>query len=530
MEDIQKGGKDGTFKKLRSQNSFTKNIVLILPIVFLFGLFIRLNELPIDLVLTADALEYFFYASDVNFNNQLPINYTPINNGWPIFISFFMSLFTFDSTLSYMNLQRMLSLVLSAITIFPIFFLCKKYLGNFYGIIGAVIFAVEPRLIQNSVMGITEPLFILLSVTGFVLFLSFKKYLVYFSFIIVSIASMIRGEGVLLLIAMFLLFVIKSKKNISIIPKSILIITIVFLIMLPMSTYRIDVIDRDGMFMRFSNTSTNVVFEKTINPQSNYFKNGIENFPKYLGWDLIPIFIIFVPIGGIILVKRRNFEMLSVIIPSFLISLSAAHAYSIPLLDTRYFYPLYPFFIILTVFAIKYFVDRTNNKKIAYAILVSIILSSVIFLIVKPIDYEREYEIQSISEKILLNSKNINNYLPESRYLESVDLPEKWMNFQNLLNESRIESISTRQSMDHSFNLFSMNNEKHVDEFISKNKEIGLEHLIVDSNFNRPHFIKDIHLNENKFSYLEKIYDSKEEGFNYHVKIFKINYEEFLNE
>ena len=38
-----------------------------------------------------------------------------------------------------------------------------------------------------------------------------------------------------------------------------------------------------------------------------------------------------------------------------------------------------------------------------------------------------------------------------------------------------------------------------------------------------------IFFNENEFPYLEKVYDSKEKGYDYHVKLFKINYKEFEN-
>lgn len=56
-------------------------------------------------------------------------------------------------------------------------------------------------------------------------------------------------------------------------------------------------------------------------------------------------FLVFTPIGAIIILRQKNFETLSVIIPSFLVSLSAVHAYSVPLADTRFLLPLYPFLI-----------------------------------------------------------------------------------------------------------------------------------------------------------------------------------------
>ena len=39
--------------------------------------------------------------------------------------------------------------------------------------------------------------------------------------------------------------------------------------------------------------------------------------------------------------------------------------------------------------------------------------------------------------------------------------------------------------------------------------------------------LKYIFSNEKEFPFLKKVYDSKEGGYNYHVKLFKINYEEF---
>ena len=38
-------------------------------------------------------------------------------------------------------------------------------------------------------------------------------------------------------------------------------------------------------------------------------------------------------------------------------------------------------------------------------------------------------------------------------------------------------------------------------------------------------FLKDVFNNEKNFPYLIKEYDSKDRGLNYHVKIFKIDYE-----
>ena len=46
---------------------------------------------------------------------------------------------------------------------------------------------------------------------------------------------------------------------------------------------------------------------------------------------------------------------------------------------------------------------------------------------------------------------------------------------------------------------------------------------MIDDKENRPDFFKMLMKNE-KIEYLEEVYDSKNNGFNYHVKLFKIDF------
>ena len=66
-----------------------------------------------------------------------------------------------------------------------------------------------------------------------------------------------------------------------------------------------------------------------------------------------------------------------------------------------------------------------------------------------------------------------------------------------------------------------------LNEFIGYGKNEGLTHIVVDGNENRQQFLKDVFENEEKFPYLTKIYDSSEHGYDYHLKIFRIDYEKF---
>ena len=66
-----------------------------------------------------------------------------------------------------------------------------------------------------------------------------------------------------------------------------------------------------------------------------------------------------------------------------------------------------------------------------------------------------------------------------------------------------------------------------LNEFVDYGKNEGLTHIVADENEKRPQFLKDVFYNEKKFPYLIKIYDSSEQGYDYHLKIFRIDYEKF---
>jgi len=54
-----------------------------------------------------------------------------------------------------------------------------------------------------------------------------------------------------------------------------------------------------------------------------------------------------------------------------------------------------------------------------------------------------------------------------------------------------------------------------------------LTHILIDDDKQRPDFLKEIFVEETKYTYLKKIYDSRNQGFDYQLKVFEINYELF---
>ena len=72
----------------------------------------------------------------------------------------------------------------------------------------------------------------------------------------------------------------------------------------------------------------------------------------------------------------------------------------------------------------------------------------------------------------------------------------------------------------------------NFNEYLLVLKEQNVTHLLLDEknnvrliNDNLRNDLRKIFENENDYKYLIKEYDSKDNGFNYHVKLFKINYD-----
>ena len=84
--------------------------------------------------------------------------------------------------MDYVTFQRSVTILLSLVTIIPIYLLCRKFFEIKYALIGAAIFAFEPRIVQNSLLGITDPLYILLVTSSLGLFFSSNKKLIFTSF------------------------------------------------------------------------------------------------------------------------------------------------------------------------------------------------------------------------------------------------------------------------------------------------------------------------------------------------------------
>jgi asparagine N-glycosylation enzyme membrane subunit Stt3 len=278
----------------------TKKDVFLLISVITTGLLVRFYYFPYDIPITLDAFSYFLYAMDTMVSGQLPTKYTMPNNGWPLFLSIFFSIFRFENFLDYVTLQRVLTVIFSVLTAIPTYLLCKKFFNQNLAFLGALLVVLTPRIVQNSLGGTTDPFYIFLTTTAVFLFLSKKKIWIYTSFFILALSSLVRYEGLLLLIPFSILFIVRFKAESKIVLRYLMVLGIFTITLLPVAYLRIEATGQDGLLSHVFGGARVAVTEGSFLKESDtkfVFQDGIFGLIKYVSVVLFPLFFIFIPYG-----------------------------------------------------------------------------------------------------------------------------------------------------------------------------------------------------------------------------------------
>ena len=503
----------------KNDYSLSKSLCLLL-IIFTASIVIRLYYLPFDLPLLLDAQHYFWYANDMSILKEIPTYYSSHNNFWASFLSIFFSVNSSDNILDYMNTQRILSTVLSSLTIFPLFFLCKKFFLNKYSLFGSLFFIFDPRLIMNSLQGIIEPIYFLIGILIILFSFSDSKKFYYISFGLAAILSLIRYEGLLILVPLTIIYFWKFKINKKSILTYSLCILIFILVLFPMVEARIHATGHDGIISHISDgpaTISNTLAGNETGKDRVDIKNSLINSLSFLGWITIPIWILFLPYGLFKYFKKFDQKKSILLLFSVILILPALYAYSRDFQETRYLYILFPLFSIISLYSIQKINQIKNFKIIFVLIIFGIIFSSIGWLEYKWIDKEYDKEAFTLSLKIKEMTTGINEFYPESAYFQYVNLNEKFPNLRNQINNEH--------------KLISIFQYEEIGELLQSERNNGLTHIVIDesqiSNNLRQEFLIEIYENENNYTFLKKIYDSNNDGFNYKLKVFEINYDLF---
>jgi hypothetical protein len=292
------------------------------------------------------------------------------------------------------------------------------------------------------------------------------------------------------------------------------------LIIIPISLLRIETVGNDWLTTRVALGASNIADQSKGDQFGSirYILNGFATLARFLGQAMIPYLVFFVPIGVFLVIKNRTLieNKLLIIVPIFML-MPALYAYSIPALDSRYLLPLYPIFSIMSIYTIRTLVKNiTIRKTLVILFVLGMILLSSFFLYFKDVDVLHEKEALELAYQVVKKTSVIYYYPNESSYLAvaGISNTEKFPT-----SSGNFSKIPKQLIVDPQINT--------LDDAINSGRENGLTHLVLDGSKNRPTFFNDAFYYEEKYPYLEKIFDSKDYGYNYHLKIFKINYEKF---
>jgi len=507
-----------TFIKLESS-------VTILIILIILAFVIRLYFLPFEVPIRQDAAEYFAYAFTMSSNGHFPAGYIINNFGWSTFVSLFFSATDFSEMLDLMNLQRIVSISISVFTAIPIYFLVNVFFKREVAILSTTIFLFSSHIIENSILGVIEPFFILwITLTIMFTFYNRGKFF-YISFIFAAIATFVRYEGLLIVIPVLLSFLIKRDFNKTQITK--LFVGIAFFLIILTSFYMLE--NEDGEKLPVLNLIPEIVLGyffpviigSDFDPDDQFFGesedkksqvfiyNASFSFGKYLIWVLLPSTILFIIMSLILIPKKITKNKIIFLIFGIFVIIAAIWAYGRGIQDPRYLLVLFPILCLLSGYSFNYLIRKYSFKKILIVTVSGVLVLSFMFTDNR-IDNEFNRDMFDAAIFLVNVADGVNEYEGNS-YVKSAELKKSWPDLPPLTDVNSMVVKMKKIPVSEYNNLLN---------FINDGKSKNLSHILV-SDLEEKEFLSDILYNERKYTFLEKVYESDSLR---KIKVFEINY------
>ena len=531
-----------------------KNIILYLGLILTLGLSLRFYYLPYDVPIATDGFYSFVYAAKTVFEGNLPVGYGTTNTGWANFLALFFSLSDTSDPFYLMQIQRSLSVILSSLTIIPAFFIFRKFVNVRWALFGCLLLIIEPRLLMSSLEGINYQLFFLLFVLAIALFLTKTKLTLFLSFGCIACATLVRYEGLLLLIPLSTMYFLKFKDKKSVV-KFLGMIFIVIIILAPISVLRIQATENlcyetvfgvrcgdDGFThsilagQRFLSHTLNAALgqevsetaiylfnennEKTDNYAVLFVNKIIVSFSallKFIGLALIPYFAFFVLYNIILRIKNKksiklDWDKKMIVFTASIMFLPALYAYMRGIEEIRYVLIIIPLVCILSISWTNSISEKiSKNLGVIIILMVLVLISSIIFIEFEKRDSIHDRESFLISQKIV-ELTNMTNSFHQSGYVKTAVLSSSW---------PVLPEASQNGKPIHVFQKVSTNDYDDLAEFIIDSRKYDLRYLVVDED---NELFAALRINPTVYPYLIKIFDSDEVGYKNHFMIYEIDY------
>ena len=534
-----------------------KNIILYLGLILTLGLSLRFYYLPYDVPIATDGFDSFLYAAKTVFEGNLPVGYGTTNTGWANFLALFFSLSDTSDPFYLMQIQRSLSVILSSLTIIPAFFIFRKFVNIRWALFGCLLLIIEPRLLMSSLEGIDYQLFFLLFVLAITLFLTKTNLTLFLSFGCIACATLVRYEGLLLLIPLSTMYFLKFKDRKSVV-KFLGMIFIVIIILAPISVLRIQATESfcyetsfgircgdDGFTHailagpRFLSHTLNAVSgqevsetaidlfnennennEKTDNYAVLFVNKIIVSFSallKFIGLALIPYFVFFVLYNIILRIKNKKLGKLDwdkkmIIFTTGIMFLIALYAYMRGIEEIRYVLIIIPLVCILSISWTNSVSEKiSKNLGVIIILMVLVLISSIIFIEFEKRDSVHDRESFLVSQKIV-ELTNMTNSFHQSGYVKTAILGSSWPVLPEAAQNGKPIYV---------FQIVSTNDYDDLAEFIIDSRKYDLRYLVVDED---NELFAALRINPTVYPYLIKIFDSDEVGYKNHFMIYEIDY------
>ena len=267
---------------------------------------------------------------------------------------------------------------------------------------------------------------------------------------------------------------------------------------------------------------------------NNYFIIGSYNVLAVTASMTLPYLAIFIPFG--ILFSLRAFDQKLNFIKSnwiFILTSIALLSFTMAIVpDRRFVLYLLPFFMIFSVIPLQRMVEYglstfsfSRKQKDIFLIgvlIIILILSTIVILRYVP---DSEYELEKLEfGKFVLNNLDgvtLRDSEGSLEYIQYMLITESFHNHK--INSSIIDNANT--SYEETFALSG----KTIEELLINGADHNLKYIISNETPGLLHPVKDtLYFDYEKYTYLTKIFDSDDSGFNkLKIKVFEINYKKF---
>ena len=534
----------------------TKKIILILTTITIISFGLSFYHIDFSIPPTSDDSYGYVLRSFSILNDDFsePARKTI---GWPAFLSFFYSLFDSSDFLDYINTARLLSMIISSVSVFPMYLLARKFLNQNISIITSCMLAFEPHLLYNSTHALSESIFILLTILASNFILDKKhNWSNYISFMFVGLAVWMRFNGLVTIIVLTIVFILTYKTDKKNLVKYSACLIIFLIVISPMLIQKNEQYGDPFYFSQtnqfFTGNYMDILSENTknVNFSASDFINkygldeftkkfvitGIANIIKSITQISFPYLILFLPFGIILSFRHSGIQksLIGSLWVMLLGSLSIFIIYFSIMPDKRLIYHTFPFLIIFSGLFIQKIIDNGLNtfsfsQKQKNIVLVSIVISLLILSCTFTLRYDSPSNMM-YEEKLLftetISKKFKGNIVDAGNTLE-------FLKFSNLDSSENFKSFKTENQEEFFKNSKYLNeivlSAKSLEELIEIGKTYNLDYIAVNEIGVEEElypFLSDIYSNEEKYPILQKVFDSKNLNLqNFNAKIFQINYE-----